>query len=307
MSSDYIFSESNKKDANFFKLIYDFCVKNYIIPPENTHVVVGHSVMEIKQAVVNTTNYNVRFLDGKYRKHVTNKENNINIHSDTENVIIVKIPGYLSLPNKKVDTSEYKNVIKCIDNTMCPYMYKNNTERKRNLEGADMYLMSGKYLLGNPHLLESLPAYSVKLSFGFIKDENLAFSIQDQVNYISAGFEYSDVKVTKNILSKPHLLMSAYKKNYNLHKRGVKNVMKVINKYNDKYEDYKVNHEVEPSKQYIYITSDYKVNIKKFTDFYNKLKLKYKLYEKTEYLQRSYQSIWSPDVDNKGIFIKIFQ
>ena len=50
-------------------------------------------------------------------------------------------------------------------------MYKNNMERKDNLEeNADVYLLSGRYLCGNPHELESLPVYNGKLSFGFFKE-----------------------------------------------------------------------------------------------------------------------------------------
>jgi hypothetical protein len=73
LRTHYIFSENNKEDVSFLKLVYDFCKENYIIPSENKYVVVGHSVMEIKQALVNITNYRVKYLDGKYRRHVTLK------------------------------------------------------------------------------------------------------------------------------------------------------------------------------------------------------------------------------------------
>jgi hypothetical protein len=219
----------------------------------------------------------------------------MNVHADPENAIMIEIPGYLPVIGKEiVDTSEYKNIISCIDNTWSPSMYKNNTERKRRFENADIYLMSGRYLLGNPHQLKSLHKYSVKLSFGFIKDEKLANSIQDQINHISGGFEYSDMEVAKRILLKPRSLMSAYKENYNILRKYVHTITKVIKKYNDKYEDYKVKYEVEPSRVYIYITSNEKFNIKKFTSYYNKLNLEYKLYVNSEDLRRAYQSIWVP-------------
>ena len=297
LSTQYTFSENNKEDVNFLKIVYDFCKENYIIPSENKYVVVGHSVMEIKEALVNITNYRVKYLDGKYRRHVTLKEKYMNAHADAENAIIIKVPGYL--PLKEIDTSEYKNIITCIDNTWSPY-----TERKRNLENAEIYLMSGRYLLGNPHQLESLHKYSVKLSFGFIKDKKLAILIQDQINHISAGFEYSNIKVAKRILMKPRSLMCAYKENYNILKKGVHTITKVIKKYNDKYEDYKVKYEVEPSRFYIYITSNETFNIKKFTSYYNKLNLEYKLYVNSKDLQRDYQSIWLPEVPNGTVFIR---
>ena len=297
LSTQYTFSENNKEDVNFLKIVYDFCKENYIIPSENKYVVVGHSVMEIKEALVNITNYRVKYLDGKYRRHVTLKEKYMNAHADAENAIIIKVPGYL--PLKEIDTSEYKNIITCIDNTWSPY-----TERKRNLENAEIYLMSGRYLLGNPHQLESLHKYSVKLSFGFIKDKKLAILIQDQINHISAGFEYSNIKVAKRILMKPRSLMCAYKENYNILKKGVHTITKVIKKYNDKYEDYKVKYEVEPSRFYMYITSNETFHIKKFTSYYNKLNLGYKLYVNSEDLQSDYQSIWLPEVHNRAVFIR---
>jgi hypothetical protein len=303
LSTHYIFSENNKEDVNFLKIVYDFCKENYIIPSENKYVVVGHSVMEIIQALVNITNYRVKYLDGKYRQFVARKEKYINAHADAENAIIIKVPGYL--PLKEIDASEYNNIISCIDNTWSPSMYKNNTERKRNLENAEIYLMSGRYLFGNPHKLKSLHKYSVKLSFGFIKDEKLANSIQDQINHISAGFEYSDIKVAKSILLKPRSFFFAYKENYNILRKGVHTITKVIKKYNHKYEDYKVKYEVEPSKLYVYITLNEKLNIKKFTSYYNKLNLGYKLYVNSEDLRRDYQFIWTPEVPNGKAVIKL--
>lgn len=99
--------------------------------------------------------------------------------------------------------------------------------------------------------------------------------------------------------------MSVYKKNYDIHKHDIKNVMKAINKYNDKYKDHNINFEIEPSLHYVYVTSNDKVNINKFTDFYNKLKLKNKLYSTSEEFQRIHRSIWSPEVKD-GSFIKIY-
>lgn len=215
----YIFNDKNEKDLKFFETVYDFCYDNFFIPGENKHVVVGHSVMEIKQALVNITNYKLKYNDGKYREYVRNKENNINVNADTENIIAVNIPAYL--PNsEKINLSEYDNVITCIDNTWTPYMYKNNTERKNKLENADIYVMSGRYLLGNPHELKSLPKNNVKMSFGFVKDATLATLIQGQINYISAGFDYTDVKYVNNKLSNRSTLMCAYKEKYNALKRG---------------------------------------------------------------------------------------
>ena len=48
----YILNNQNKKDNKFKKSVYDFCVQNYLIPQENHHLVVAHSVMEIQQALV---------------------------------------------------------------------------------------------------------------------------------------------------------------------------------------------------------------------------------------------------------------
>jgi hypothetical protein len=305
----YIFNSNNEKDIKFLETVYDFCYDNCFIPRENNHVVVGHSVMEIKQALVNVTNYHLRFSDGKYRPHLTNKENNVNVDSNKENLIAVKIPAYLPKSENINTSSDYESVITCIDNTWSPYMYKNNTERKNKLEDADIYLMSGRYLLGNPHDLQSLPKNSVKLSFGFVKDETLAKLIQDQINYISAGVDYSDVKYVKNKLSNRNRLMRAYKENYNALKRGVNIVKKVINKYNAKYKYYKVNYEIEPSRYYVYITSSDKDNIdkdniKKFKNFYNKLNLEHKLYvSSSKQVKPELQSIWTPNVVN-GAFIK---
>jgi hypothetical protein len=296
----YIFNDKNKKDLKFFETVYDFCYDNFFIPGENKHVVVGHSVMEIKQALVNITNYKLKYNDGKYREYVRNKENNINVNADTENIIAVNIPAYLS-NSKKINLSEYDTVITCMDNTWSPYMYKNNRERKNKLENADIYVMSGRYLLGNPHELKSLPKNNVKMSFGFVKDATLATLIQGQINYISAGFDYTDVKDIKNKLSNRSTLMYAYKENYNALKIGANNVKKVINNYNNKYEDYKVKYYIEPSRYYIYITSNDKVNIKKFKNFYNRLKLEYKLYVDCE---NERQSIWTPKLEDGG-FIKI--
>lgn len=299
----YIFNDKNKKDVNFLETVYNFCYENSLIPKENKHVVVGHSVMEIKEALVSITNYYLKYSDGEYRQHVTKKENNINADANTKNLVTIKVPAYLP-KIEKINLSDYDNVITCIDNTWSPYMYKNNTQRKNNLENADIYLMSGRYLLGNPHDLKSLPKNNVKLSFGFVKDETLAKLIQDQINYISAGFDYTDVKDVKNKLSNRSKLMYAYKENYNVLKIGVNNVKKVINKYNDKYENYKVNYEIEPSRYYVYITSNDKDNIKKFKKFYNRLNLEYKLYVSCKQLENERQSIWMPYVSNGG-FIKI--
>jgi hypothetical protein len=296
----YIFNDKNEKDLKFFETVYDFCYDNFFIPGENKHVVVGHSVMEIKQALVNITNYKLKYNDGKYREYVRNKENNINVNADTENIIAVNIPAYLS-NSEKINLSEYDTVITCTDNTWSPYMYKNNRERKNKLENADIYVMSGRYLLGNPHELKSLPKNNVKMSFGFVKDATLATLIQGQINYISAGFDYTDVKDIKNKLSNRSTLMYAYKENYNTLKNGANNVKKVINNYNNKYEDYKVKYYIEPSRYYIYITSNDKVNIKKFKNFYNRLKLEYKLYVDCE---NERQSIWTPKLEDGG-FIKI--
>jgi len=308
MSTHYILDDNNKKDVKFLKLVYDYCNENYLISSETKYVVVGHSVMEIKQALVNLTNYQLKFSDGKYRKHVTNKENNINLDSNTRNLILVRTPGYLPTlkdRNANINLSGYDNVITCCDNTWSPFMYKNNMERKDNLEeNADVYLLSGRYLCGNPHELESLPVYNVKLSFGFFKDETLAKSVQDQINYISAGFKYTDIIDLKNILLKPRSLMSAYKKNYNILRNGVHTVKTVIKKYNEKYDDCKVKYEIEPSMFYVYVTSNDKLDIKKFTTFYNKLNLEYKLYVNSKQLQNMRQTIWTPEVSN-GIFIRI--
>ena len=293
------------KDVKFLETVYNFCYDNSFITKENKYVVVGHSVMEIQEALVSITNYYLKYSDGEYRQHVTKKENNVNADANTKKIIAIKVPAYLP-KNEKINLSadDNVNVITCIDNTWSPYMYKNNTERKNNLEDADIYLISGRYLLGNPHDLKSLPKNNVKLSFGFVKDETLAKSIQDQINYISAGVDYTDVKDVKNKLSNRSKLMLAYKENYNALKMGVNKVKKVINKYNDKYEDYKVNYEIEPSRYYVYITSNDKDSIKKFKNYYNRLKLEYKLRVNCKQLENERQSIWMPKIEDGG-FIKI--
>lgn len=304
-SQYYLLSENNKEDEEFLKLIYDFCKKNYMIPVENKWVVMGHSILEIEQAIKNVTNYSMRFSDGKYRTHIKEKEKITNANADPKNVISVEIPGYL--PTKeKIDPDDYNNVITCIGNTYSSVMYKNNKERKHNLRDADMYLISGRWLCGNPHQLKSLDKYKVKLSFAFVKNEKLAKSIQYQINYISGGFEYNYIQDLIKILQKPDNIISAYEELYIFHKKGVNNVKKVINKYNDECADFKVNIEVEPSMLYVYVTSSDKLNIKKFTRFYNKLNLEYKLYKNYKELQTTYQNIWVPQVKN-GICIRIDQ
>jgi hypothetical protein len=309
MKTDYIFDTRNKTDVNLLKNVYDFCFQNCLIPMENNHVVVGHSVMEIEQALVNFTRYRLKYFDGKNRPYVTNKENNVNVGANTNNALTIKITGYLPR-NKNLNPSVYDNVITCTDNTWSPYMYKNNTERKKNLGDADIYLMSGKYLLGYPFAFELnslLPTDNVKLSFGFFKDAFLAKSTQRQINYISAGFEYNHVVYIKNILSNRcqlRLLQNAYKENYIKLKKGVCIVKNTIKKYNEMYEDYKVKYRIEPSKYYVYITSSDIDNIKKFKNFYNKLNLEQKLYiSSSKQVDPELQTIWKPHVVN-GAYIK---
>jgi hypothetical protein len=295
---DYILNNQNKKDEKFKKSVYDFCYQNDLVPQENKFLVIAHSVMEIKQAVVNCTNYSLKYEDGKYRPYVTNKENNLNSSSDAKGVILVKITGYL--PKKKINLHEYdNNVITCIDNTWATFMYKDNRQRKKNLDtSADVYLLSGNYLLANPHGLETLPQYNTKISFGFFKSKTLAMSVQNQINYMSGGFILSDIDYVRNALLNPYALLSAYKLNYNVLKNGVDKVETVIKKYNDEFENCKVNYYVEPTMLYVYIKSDY---INKFKKYYNTLNLEHKLYVQ---FQSELQSIWTPDVKN-GAFIKI--
>jgi hypothetical protein len=234
-----------------------------------------------------------------------NKEKNVNVGANTNNALTIKITGYLPR-NKNMNLSVYDNVITCTDNTWSPYMYKNNTERKKNLGDAQIYLMSGKYLLGDPFGSNSLPN-NVKLSFGFLKDETLAKSTQYQINYISAGFDFADVTYVINKLSNRYqlrMLQNAYKENYIKLKKGVCIVKNTIKKYNEMYEDYKVKYQIEPSKYYVYITSSDIDNIKKFKNFYNKLNLEQKLYmSSSKQVDPELQTIWTPHVIN-GAFIK---
>jgi hypothetical protein len=296
-STDYILSENNKEDVKFTNSIYEYCKNNYFIPVENKHVVIAHSVMEIKQALVNITNYSIKFMDGKHRPYVTNKENNINTNVDKKNVIAVNITGYL--PFRKINSTDYNDVITCVDNTWFPHMYTNHKERKNIIEdaaaAADIYLLSGKKLLGNPYDISLLPKTNIKISFGFIKNRDLAKLIQDQVNYISGGFDLHDITHVKEMLQTPITLLSVYKINNNTLKKGVNTIIKVINIYNMKYPDFKVKYQVEPTMLYVYVTSDEKVNIKKFIQVFNILNLEYKL-------NSSDQSIWTPKVKN-GIYI----
>ena len=119
--------------------------------------------------------------------------------------------------------------------------------------------------------------------------------IQDQVNYISGGFDLHDITDVKEMLQRPIGLLSVYKINNNTLKKGVNTIIKVINIYNMKYPDFKVKYQVEPTMLYVYVTSDEKVNIKKFIQVFNILNLEYKL-------NSSDQSIWTPKVKN-GIYI----
>ena len=292
----YILNNQNKKDNKFKKSVYDFCVKNYLIPQENHHLVVAHSVMEIQQALVNCTKFNLKYVDGQNRPCVTIKENILNSNSDAKGVIVVKNTGYL--PKNKIDLHTH-NVITCTDNTWATFMYKNNAQRKKNLDAcADVYLLSGNYLLSNPHGLPFLPKYNTKISFGFFKSKTLAMSVQNQINYMSGGFILSDIDYVRNALLNPCALLSGYKLNYNVLKNGVDKVKTVIKKYNDEFENFKVNYYVEPSMLYVYVESDY---INKFKKYYNSLNLEHKLYITSEQFQSELQSIWTPS----GAFIKI--
>ena len=292
----YILNNQNKKDNKFKKSVYDLCVQNYLIPQENHHLVVAHSVMEIQQALVNCTKFNLKYVDGQNRPCVTIKENILNSNSDAKGVIVFKITGYL--PKNKIDLHTH-NVITCTDNTWATFMYKNNTQRKKNLDAcADVYLLSGNYLLSNPHGLRFLPKYNTKISFGFFKSEPLAILVQNQINYISGGLSLSDIYYVRNTVLRPLALLSAYKLNYNVLKNGVDKVKTVIKKYNDEFADFKVNYLVEPSRYYVFVRSNY---IKKFKDYYNKLNLEHKLYVPSKKVEPELQSIWTPG----GAFIKI--
>jgi hypothetical protein len=305
MSTYYILDDSNKKDVKFLKSLYDFCNKNYLIQRENKYVVLAHSVMEITQAIVNITNYKLKYNNGKYRTYITTKENNLNLNSsDTKNIILVNTPAHLPRDeNANINFSEFDNVIKCCDNTWSLIMYENNKERKDRLEDADIYMLSGKYLCGNPHDSKTLPINNLKVSMGFFKDKALAKSIQNQINHLTSGFKYCDILEIKKIISKPLSLMSVHKKNYNLLRSGVNSVKMAIKKYNKKYPEFKVNYEVEPSMYFVYVTSSSSdINIKNFTIFYKKLNFEAKLYENSKQLRNVRQTIFIPDVAN-GVMI----
>ena len=62
---------------------------------------------------------------------------------------------------------------------------------------------------------------NIKLSFGFIKNRNLAKLIQDQVNYISGGFDLHDITDVKEMLQRPIGLLSVYKINNNTLKQTI--------------------------------------------------------------------------------------
>lgn len=298
--SNYILNNQNKKDNNFKKSVYDFCVQNFLIPQENNHLVVAHSVLEIEQALVNSTKFNLKYVDGLNRPCVTSKENILRFNTDENGVILVKVRGYL--PKNKIHLHTH-NVITCTDNTWATIMYKDNEQRKKNLDDAstDVYLISGKYLLSNPHDLNLLSNYSVKLSFGFCKSETLANSVQNQINFISGGVRLDDIYYVVNALLNPNDLLDAYKINYNTLKNGVDNVKTIIKKYNDEFKDCKVNYVVEPTRLYVFVKSN---NIKKFKKYYNKLNLEYKLYIPSKKVEPELQIIWTPQVKG-GAFIKI--
>lgn len=62
----YLFDTKNsKEDAEFLRMVYNFCRDNSMIPESNKYGVVGHSVMEIEQALQNVTNYQLKYNNKK--------------------------------------------------------------------------------------------------------------------------------------------------------------------------------------------------------------------------------------------------
>ena len=266
----YLFNTKNsKEDAEFLRMVYNFCRDNSMIPESNKYGVMGHSVMEIEQALQNVTNYQLKYNNKKYRQWCNYREESLNKYSDKNNLIYIGIPAYLNNENDKIDLKEYKKVIKCTNNTFCPYMYKNNIERKNALKDADVYLISGNYLLGRTH--------KIKLSFAFFTDEKLADSVQKQINHITGGFLYKSIKYFEKKISNAERLLNLYEKINKKMTKDINNIKKIVKDYNSKNKNKKVICRIEPSRKYAYITSQYKNNIKNFINYYNELDYEYEI------------------------------
>lgn len=287
----YLFDAKNsKEDAEFLRMVYNFCRDNSMIPESNKYGVVGHGVMEIEQALQNVTNYQLKYNNKKYRQWCNYKEESLNKFSDKNNLIYIEIPAYLNNEDDKIDLKEYKSVIKCIDNASGPYMYKNNIERKNALKNADVYLISGNALLGYTH--------KIKLSFAFFTDEKLVDSVQKQINHITAGLLYKSIKYFEKKISNGDRLLNRYEKINEKRTKDINNIKKIVKDYNSKNKNKKVICTVEPIRTFVYITSKYKKNIKNFRNCYNELDYEYKLNKPLM------PSVYLPVVNN-GVFIRL--
>ena len=294
----YLFDKNSKEGIEFIDLIYIFCYDNHLISKSNKYIVIAHSVMEITQALKNVTKYKLKFDNKKYRTWCNYKEQALHTTSN-KNIIHVKIPGYINDENDKINLKEYKKVIKCIDNSWGLNMYKNNNERKNALEDADVYLLSGTYLMGGS--CSDFKGLGIKLSVAFFTDEKLADLVQKDINHISAGLSYKDITEFKKHILNSHEILNLYKKNYTKITQDINNIKTVVKEYNNSNEDnknIKVVLKVEPSRKYAYITSKHKKNIKKFSIHYNGLDPKYELNKSKTNM------IWNPNVLENGMFIQ---
>lgn len=290
-NANYLFDKKNsKEDAKFLRVVYKFCCDNYMIPESNKYGVVGHGVMEIEQALQNVTNYQLKYNNKKYRMWCDNKEESLNKYSDNNNIIYIDIPSYLNDENDKIDLKEYKQVIKCVDSTFTPYMYKNNNNRKNALKDADVYFISGNALLGYTH--------KIKLSFAFFNDEKLADSVQKDIHHITGGLLYKSIKYFEKKILNGDRLLNRYEKINKKRTKDINNIETIVNEYNVSNKTKKVIYTLEPGRKYIYITSKYKKNIKNFRNYYNESDHEYELNKALM------PSVYMPLVDD-GLFIRL--
>ena len=310
--SYYTINKNNKDDLDFLNLVYNFGCNNYMIPKSNKYCVVAHSVMVIKQAIVNITNYQLKYDNKKYRKHTALKENYTNKNCDENNLLLIKTPSYLNDKKDKINLTKYNNIITCVDNSWCTYQYENNRARKNALQDADIYLLSGNkccVVTSLTSLPNWLPIWlqstinnnnnEIKLSFGFFTDKKLADLVQNHINYITGGFMYKDIIYFKKKISNSDKLLNLYEKIYKKNTTNINNIKKIVKEYNsNNSHNNSVDITVEPSRYYVYITSNDN-NIKNFIKWYNDNKYDYD-YE----LNQKFNMIWNPKVDN-GVFIRL--
>jgi len=308
MDSYYTINKNNKEDVDFLNLTYKFACDNYMTPKSNKYCVIGHSILEIQHALHKVTNYKLKYNNKKYRPWCSYKEESLNKYSDNNNLIYIDIPSYLNDENKTVNLKKYNKIITCVDNTWCVYQYENNEARKNALKDADVYFLSGNYILANDcrgnnypillyNWLEPFVKNKIKLSFAFFTDEKLADMVQKQVYHITSGFNYKEIIYFKDKISNGDKLLNMYEKGYNRNVKNLKNIKKIVKEYNSNNSNNGVDIIVEPSRYYVYITSNNENNIKNFTNYYNELDYEYEI-------NKTSNNIFRPKVYN-GIFIKL--